>query len=312
MTAGAFRTPRMKLSKQNAPIYPRQTVAQAFVALLEQHLFYLHLWEPAARSRDDIEGVHQLRVGLRRMRSALRVFQSAIPNEITGPWAEEMRYLAGQLGPARDLDVFLSEGLGSVAGKLPLPGESALRQVAERQCAAAYETVVAMLDGDRYGDFKRGFADWLAGAGWERGSLEDKHRRRLAQIIPRFARRRLNKQLKRVLEQGRSANWKVAGELHQLRIECKKLRYAGEFFNPLFDGMHAFIDHLKELQDMLGVLNDVAMTRTLLEHLLADTEDAEAHRYAAGLIGWRCCEAYHLQDRLRGQWRDFVEIGKPW
>jgi CHAD domain-containing protein len=302
----------MKLSKQNAPVYPRQTVQKAFVALLEQHLFHLSRWEETARTREDIEGVHQLRVGLRRMRSALRVFRPALPREISRPWSEEMRYLAAQLGPARDLDVFISEGLGEVGGRLPLPGGEALRAIAEQRRDAAYETVRAMLDSDRYADFKRGFADWLAAAAWQRGPLSEQHHARLNSNVIRFARRRLKKQRDRVLSRGKETDWAVAEDLHRLRIECKKLRYAAEFFNPLFDGMNAFIAHLKDLQDGLGVLNDVAVTRSLLDELLVDAADPDARRYADGLLGWRCHEAHRLQTGLRDLWRDFRETPKPW
>lgn len=302
----------MKLSKQNAPIYPRQTVQQAFVALMEQHLFYLSRWEDTARTPDDIEGVHQLRVGLRRMRSALRVFRPALGRDPLRPWAEEMRCLAAQLGPARDLDVFISEGLVEVNDRLPLPGGEALRHTAEQQRSAAYESVRAMLDSDRYTDFKRGFADWLDAADWQRGPLTERQRERLASNVIRFARKALKKQRNKVLKQGESVDWAVAEDLHRLRIECKKLRYTAEFFNPLFDGMNAFVEHLKTLQDGLGVLNDVAVTRTLLDELVARADAPEARRYADGVIGWRSHEAHRLQGGLRQRWEDFRETPKPW
>lgn len=302
----------MKLSRQNAPVYTRQTVQQAFVALMEQHLFYLGRWEPVARSPDDIEGVHQLRVALRRMRSALRIFRPALPREITRPWGEEMRYLAGQLGPARDLDVFLDEGLGAVAGKLPLPGEASLRHLAETHRVAAYETVRTLLDSDRYTAFKRGFADWLATESWLRGPLEDKHRERLDQPVVDFARRVLKKHRKRVLRQGDSVDPSSDQDLHRLRIECKKLRYAGEFFEPLFPGLSDFIGHLKSLQDVLGVMNDVAVTRSLLERLLEGVNDAEVRQYGAALLGWRCCVYYRLRDDFTAYWQDFRDTDRPW
>ncbi|MDX1606030.1 MAG: CHAD domain-containing protein [Candidatus Competibacterales bacterium] len=302
----------MKLAKQRPPVYPRQTAAQAFTALMEQHLFHIGQWEDLARAGVDPEGVHQLRVTLRRMRSALRLFRPALSPEVTRPWSDEMRDLANELGPARDLDVFLDEGLGAVSGQLPLPGGQALRERAETQRSVAYERVRALVDGQPYTGFKRDFADWLAAARWEREPLDEKRRRRLEQNVLVFARRALKKQRKRVLAQGESLADATEETLHRLRIECKKLRYAGEFFEPLFPGMDAFIGHLKGLQDVLGVMNDVAVTRTLLDSLLADGDDPAAQQYAAGLLGWRCCEASYRRRELESRWREFREAGKPW
>lgn len=303
----------LKLSKQHSPLNARQTVAQAITALLEQHLVYLNQWETTARTREHTEGVHQLRVALRRMRSALRLFRPAIPTEITRPWALEMRDLARTLGPARDLDVFLDEGLGVVSGRLPLSGEEKLRDLAEQRRTEAYVTVQHMLDSERYAGFKRGLADWLITEGWTRGPLTEKHRQRLTRNVSRFARKRLNKQLQRVIQRGvAAADGESTEQLHELRIECKKLRYAGEFFAPLFDGMDDFIDQLKELQDLLGVINDVAVTRELLAQLIGDSTDTELLQYAAGLIGWRCCEQYHLQTEFHSRWNRFRALKKPW
>lgn len=302
----------LKLSKQHSPLNRRQTVAQAVTALLEQHLVYLDHWEAKARDWNDTEGVHQLRVALRRMRSALRLFRPALPVEIVRPWAAEMRALARMLGPARDLDVFIDEALGVVAGRLPLPGEAILRDVAEQQRAEAYVAVRQMLDSERYASFKRGLADWLLTEGWSRGPLTEKHRQRLAGKVNTFARKRLDKQWQRVLQQGAVTDENAPEQLHQLRIECKKLRYAAEFFTPLFAGMDDFIEHLKDLQDLLGVINDVAVTREVLDQLIGDSTDIDVLRYAAGLIGWRSCERQRLMAQFGVRWNSFRATRKTW
>ena len=65
------------------------------------------------------------------------------------------------MGMARDLDVFIDEGIGGVSGILPLPGEEKLIELAKQHQARAYETVVEMLDSNRYALFKQEFALWL-------------------------------------------------------------------------------------------------------------------------------------------------------
>ncbi len=92
----------------------------------------------------------------------------------------------------------------------------------------------------------------------------------------------------------------------------KKLRYATEFFLPLFDGMNIFIGHMKGLQDLLGVMNDVAVTHHLLDDLLTGNTDREMFVYAGGLVGWRTCEFRHLLLRFDDFWEELVEAKHPW
>ena len=91
---------------------------------------------------------------------------------------KELAWLASQMGMARDLDVFIDEGLGGVRGMLPLPGEDKLMALAIEHRARSYETVAAMIDSERYAMFKQEFAVWLDEKGWEQGELTDKQRKR--------------------------------------------------------------------------------------------------------------------------------------
>src|SRR3546814_12195228 len=75
---------------------------------------------PVLRNRD-IEGVHQMRVALRRLRSALSLFAPALPAALTDPLIAELRWLNGPLGRKRDIDVFLAETLVPLSAKLPDP-----------------------------------------------------------------------------------------------------------------------------------------------------------------------------------------------
>ena len=301
-----------KKAKGPTPIHTQQTVSEAFRAILLHNFNYLSTWEAEARSWTDIEGVHQMRVAFRRMRSALRVFRSAIPRPVTAPWADEMRWLANQLGPARDLDVFIAEGLDLMVGKLPLPGQEKLTALTQQRRAQAYENVRLMLDSDRYACFKQNFGAWLETRTWLEGDLQDKHRQRLAANVIPFARKLLDKQERQVQAAGDHVNQDSAQEMHQLRIECKKLRYAVEFFNSLFKGMDGFISHLKQLQDLLGIMHDVAVMHHLLEALLAGQSDPELLQYAGGLVGWRTRQYYEIKDSFNDRWEEFIDAKHPW
>lgn len=301
-----------KVSKAPAPVHSKQSVSECFATIMQHNFDFLGQWEQAARSWQDIEGVHQMRVIFRRMRSATATFRSAIPKEITRKWSEEMRWLAGELGEARDLDVFIGESLGAVSGKLDLPGEKELLVLAEAQRAVAYERVRSMLDGERYALFKDGFSAWLASEGWLTGEISSKDQKRLSSNIVPFARKILDKQERRVLSHGAHVDVNSADDMHRLRIECKKMRYAAEFFYPLFTGMDLFIQHMRGLQDLLGIMNDVAVMGKLLEGMFSNGVDQRAVEYAGGVVGWRTREYHDLLETFDGRWNEFVHAKNPW
>ena len=300
-------------SKTPAPLTIDQSVSDVLASILRHNFDYLLTWEEAARSWEDIEGVHQFRVTLRRMRSALSLFRTALPKAERSRWSDELRWVAGELGLARDLDVFIAEGLSAVAEDLPLAGAEGLLQLAEQRRAQAYDgQVCAMLDSDRYRQFKDGFAAWLDGKQWESADMSKKERKLMSMNIVQFSRNLMDKQERKVLSAGSHVDRYNAKDMHSLRIECKKLRYAAEFFRPLFLGMDTFIAHMKGLQDLLGLMNDVAVMRQLLDDLLADEGDHEILVYAGGLIGWRTCDYHHMLNRFDAYWEEFIEAKHPW
>ena len=145
------------------PVSADQTVSESFATILRHNFENLGRWEQTAHSGSDIEGVHQLRVTVRRMRSALPLFESAIPRSSDRHWRQEMRWLAGELGLARDLDVFISEVLVSLDSKLPLKGADRFMRIAQRRRARAYEEQVRGIPGNgkRPHRVRNGRSDWL-------------------------------------------------------------------------------------------------------------------------------------------------------
>ena len=302
-----------KKSKTPAPLMSGQSVSEAFATILKFNFDYLLTWEQAARSWDHIEGVHQSRVTLRRMRSALSLFRNALPKTSRKYWSEELRWVAGELGMARDMDVLISESLAAAAEDLPLKGAQGLMRLAEQRRAQAYqEQVCPMLDSDRYRSFKEGFEAWFDKKQWETDEPSKKQSKLLASNVVGFSRGLMDKQERRVLAAGSHVDRLDAKAMHSLRIECKKLRYAAEFFSPLFTGMDDFILQMKGLQDLLGLMNDVAVMRQLLDNLLADVSDHETLVYAGGLVGWRTCDYHHMLNRFDVYWEEFIEAKHPW
>ncbi len=291
-----------------------QSVSEAFAHLL-QHDFAALLTAAKDAHRDgDIEGVHQARVAVRRMRSTFNLFRNAIPRTESQPWNNSLRMIANTLGPARDLDVFIEESLTTVEKNLTLPGGDALRHLAKKHRDRTYvEQVEPLLSSGHYRTFCTQFPAWLQQRAWEQQALSDKHRKQLNIAILHYARSRLDKQQRRVLYRGSQIVRDDATALHQLRIECKKLRYASESFRSLFNGLDEFTLHLKALQDILGIINDVNVTRHLLDTLLADCQDHSTIIYAGALLGWRLHTAQDLlAHEFDPAWNSFVTAGHPW
>jgi CHAD domain-containing protein len=301
-----------KKQKKYPPVNAAQSVSEAFATILSHNLRALLTWEKAAKSWKDIEGVHQVRVTLRRMRSALSVFRPAISRDVTANWAQPMREFASALGPARDLDVFISEGLTPLAEQLPLPGAKILMALAERHRARAYEPVRTMLESSDYRRFKKDFRAWVSNEGWLSAGITERERARLDSPAVAFARKTLNQRLSKVLRTGRDADQDSADDMHRLRIECKKLRYAVEFFLPLFEGTENFVAQMKKLQDLLGIMHDVFVMPVLLDNLLEHEDNRDAYRYAGVLIGWRAREYYDLKHSFTKRWDGLAEAAVPW
>ncbi|MEO5376781.1 MAG: CHAD domain-containing protein [Magnetococcus sp. DMHC-6] len=300
---------------KSADVYGEQTVEEAFGATLKSNFAFMQQWEPVAQKGEDIEGVHQVRVAYRRLRSALVIYRKAMPRILTDSWGEEMRWAASELGPARDLDVFISEGLAPMAGKIPLPeGENKLLELAKEHRAQAYTRVQEMIQSQRYQNFKSGFSAWVAQKGWRGGEISQEVLSGFEKGVVRYAMKTLDKRVSSVLLTGQDMGRMSAEELHQLRIECKKLRYATEFFNSLFpaEEMAGFTLQLKGLQGLLGIMNDVAVLPGLLDTLLEGVQDKETLKYAGALIGWRLRQYEEVRGQLDGRWEAFAQQKLPW
>ena len=268
----------------------------------------------AVLDRSDPEGVHQFRVALRRMRSALVVFRTVLPREHTAWLEREARRLIDVLGPARDWDVLITETLATVRAARPDDETlDRLAQAAEVERVRAYAHAETLRAPD-YTDFLLRFGRWIETEGWRKEASHAVLDRPLAHLGGRL----LDKRHKRVLERGRGFEQLSDAELHRLRISLKKLRYAGEFFAAQFpDGKpRPYIRALRRLQDDLGQLNDAAVAERCLKELL-DTQRKSRHLAALGVgagqvIGWLARTREDTRSQLTEDWHAFVATEPYW
>jgi len=287
---------------------PSQSVEQVFEQILQANLVTTREWEPVVLAGEDPEGIHQMRVCLRRMRSALAVFRPAIPRKITGSFFEEMRSAAKTFDRPRDLDVYIAENLSSACDKQM----GKLRKLAMKHRARAYVEAIDFIHGKRYAKLCDGFRQWVETQGWRADLSADKQEMLGANVVP-FASDALERQSTRVLDNGRDIERLDGEALHQLRIDCKNLRYAAEFFAPLYgEPMKQFVAHLKGLQDLLGTLHDTAVMWDLQKDLLKGHKNHRLKRYARKLVNQRVRQGQATGKVLADSWCDFCNAARPW
>jgi inorganic triphosphatase YgiF len=256
----------------------------------------------------DPEGIHQMRVALRRLRSAFRIFRPLVADEAGTALAAEVRWLASALGPARDWDVFEASVLAPV--EKGLDADEALAPLAKASDAArarAHAAAVAAVGSVRHTDLVLHLGRWLAAGAWAEEAAD-----LAAEPVTAFAARVLDRHWRRVRKRGRKLTRLPPAQLHELRIEIKKLRYAVEFFASLHDAraVRRFLSGLKGLQEFLGHLNDLDVARRLMAEL-GDGEPAMAR--AEGLvIGWHAAGLARDRKHLTELWASVLAQEPYW
>ena len=249
---------------------PDDPMSEAGRATLQLHFWRMLDHEPGTRLGEDIEELHDMRVATRRMRAALEIFDPYFKTSAMAPFRKGLRRTGRALGPVRDLDVLKEKARAYLATLTPEQpgGLDPLLAAWRDQRAAAREAMLSYLDGNGYARFVARFARFVAtpgrGAAAVPGGMP-----RVRDVIPELIMTRF----RTVLGDGDSA---LAGgtieELHALRIDCKKLRYALEFFTPVLGAeVRGVIGEVKTLQDHLGDLNDAQVAVELLSAFLEGT-----------------------------------------
>jgi inorganic triphosphatase YgiF len=287
----------------------------AIAAILRNGLAHFLGNAPALEAGDAVEAVHQMRVAMRRLRSALGLFGRAFPCPEFEALRVESRRIATQLGGARDWDVFVGrlgdgDGLGRFAGE---PGFDGLVAAAEAKAAAAHAAVARLARDPSIARFALRLERLAASRGWREGAGEETLAA-LDEPIAAFAQRWLEALHRKVTRRGRHFRSLEPKARHALRIAMKHMRYATDFFGGLFHPRSAVERYARgtaDLQDRLGELNDAVIALSLVKALGSPRSATAA--YAAGLAtGWCARASEGDPDALRKAWRRFVEVGRFW
>jgi inorganic triphosphatase YgiF len=234
---------------------------------------------------DDPEGIHQMRVGLRRLRAAISLFSKRLSPARIEHIKAELKWLTGELAPAREIDVFVKENIEPTThDSLLRRGGKAIKEEFSKKRAQAFARARKAVDSERFRALLVDTLQWIE----SRTTVTEQ-----ASIpIGKFAADVLRRRTKNVRKEGRHLDKISPRERHKVRIKVKKIRYAVDFFEGLFPAkreqrkLARLSMHLKKIQDALGSLNDFVAHRQMAisSALQAPRKDRRARAFASGVV----------------------------
>lgn len=258
------------------------------------------------------EGIHQMRVAVRRLRAILAAFGRMLPADQRRSVSKELRWLGDALGPARNLDVFQTALIAPArnAGTQP-DGIAELTAAAERRRKAAYARAIKAIRSTRYARLILRQRRWFDSRDWHEGAAAQALQQPIAALAPRILDRR-----RRVAERrAKGFAAQSAAERHRLRIALKKLRYATEMLGGIYDTaeVRRFTRRLKRLQDDLGEANDVRVGHAIVAELTRSKRSAGAIGDAGKIVlEWHEDRLARREPRLRRRLGRLIETEPFW
>ncbi|MDS0860883.1 CHAD domain-containing protein [Burkholderia pseudomultivorans] len=312
----AERGYEMLLQQHQAPVkarpvtlHKRDSIEAAFRTIAYNCLEQVHANERGVVSGHDPSSVHQMRVGLRRLRSALDLFDKVIP--AYPGLQDELRWIASELGEARDWEVLARSTLGQALAQTKKKQERrAVERACKRVATEKRANAAAAAESVRYTRLILQLTLWLDGARWRDG-MSKKASEAVQQPVKRLASDILRRRHKKLLKRGRGLAGLDDHRRHRARIAAKKLRYATEFFASLFSksAVKHYVAALSTLQDDLGWRNDAVVAPRLLDSLpraAADTVAGAA--FVRGFWASRVAADYVQMKKL---WKRFRRLSPP-
>lgn len=246
---------------------PDMSAGDAFRAIAHDCLRQYRLNETRLLAGDNGKALHQARVALRRLRTAILVFRPIVDGGQARRLTADLRWLAGRLGPARNIDVLIPR-VRSKAVQARLGGARASAYAAARRAMTSDLTRELMID----------LVEWLSVGKW----MLRKHGRKLREApLGDYAPGAIGGFHDRLMAEREAVAGPDDEMRHEARKTAKKLRYTVAFFASLYwtgklrKGRMRYLAALEELQDELGALNDLAVLPAVLATLGVGAEQAE-------------------------------------
>jgi len=308
--SGAF--PLRPVRAKRVPLPHDASAAAAVAAVGADCLQQIAGNAEAVAAGEDFEFVHQLRVGVRRLRSLLKLAAPLASPELTGPLAEELSWLGTTTGAARDWDVFVAETLSSITPHLET---TELRRALGRLKARATRLRLAQRTAIIQAAGSPRLTRLLLALGALFAAIGDSPPSEANVAARSLAERELDRAGRRLAKRARGLRHAAPAERHRARIAAKKLRYAAEFFAPLYAKSRSedYIDALADLQEALGTLNDLATAARLLGEVVPPDAPGRNISEAVGIVrGWIAASTVTQLGRAAKARRAFAKLKPFW
>jgi triphosphatase len=304
-------------------LFPGTGVPEAFRIIARSCLAQILANEAGVKSRDS-EALHQIRIGLRRLRAAISFFSDIVAGLQTEFIKAELKWVTQALSPTRDLDVYISEVLTPFSEQHKDNADfRSLYRDFERRRAEAFGRAVDAVGSDRYRDLLIELAAWIEAGPWSHADGQDA-RARHEWPIEIHATEQLARWRKKTVKKAKAFDRLDAAQRHKLRIAVKKFRYATESVANVFPSRKstrrriAFLNAAKRIQNGLGALNDVAVHEKLNLAML-DVQDETSPKlqrgraFVAGLVsGQEEAQTAKLTNGAAAALADFRAVKPFW
>ena len=288
------------------PLRADDSMAEAGRTVMWTHFMKMLANEAGTREGADIEFLHDMRVSTRRLRAAFLIFAPFYEEEAISQFNKDMRKAGRTLGAVRDLDVLIEKGMSYEAG-LPAEAGKAITPLLEHwagQREGARREMLAFLDGKVYRRFVEGFRTFLLTPGMGAKAIPpgEPVAHQVRHVIPRL----IMERYEQVRAYEPIMSIAPLTTYHMLRIDCKRLRYALEFFQKLLgpDAPGA-IKQVTAMQELLGAMQDAHVAEGVIGEFLALEAARKRPATHPGV------EAY-LEAQRRVQWDLLEEFEPPW
>lgn len=306
---------------ERGALAPGASAADAFQVIARACLLELVSHTKAVLA-GDCEALHRMRIGLRRLRTVMSVFSEMIDDDESSHVKKEVRRLAQILGPARDADVLIADIVGPLRGSAHSQASAApVARVLRHERAEAYRKVAAALRSTRFHRFVSSTSRWIERGRWVR-SRSPSVRTRRDRPGTGHAAAELRRCRRRLVRSGKTLKSLDGPRLHKVRIRGKRLRYAVEFFAPLFPGPKSerrrrkTLSALEDLQDALGDLNDAVKQDAFLRRVRAGEHRLpRRHRFGTRAVACAAAQqhrAHRPLHRARAAYMRLVKVSPFW
>jgi len=266
-STGAAATPTARRNALPGRLSPGMACDTAFRIIARRHLDAV-LAQHDGTCRGDPEALHQIRIALTHLRTAIRFFSPMVDDALRPTVWTELKWLNGQLGMVRDLDVAIERIVAATGDELSVIAE--LQSWTEKR-AESHRLLTRALQSARYRRLIEQASGWIARGPWSTSRSKEAVRLR-ATSLAEHAAGRLAEWEKKLLKRSRKLDKLDVETRHRLRILNKRLTYSIESLEDLFSEkslakQKATLKQLRKAQRSLGQLNDDARGRTLAKSL---------------------------------------------